>query len=156
MFKEYYYKNELTEINKFFGKLPHKHKIFVCGNHEITFEREHVSRTERLLTEGIYLQDSMVTVEGVRIYGSPWTGRRQGSNASGFTAPYGDLYRYWERVPEGVDVLVTHSPPGGVLDQRMGSDSLWEAVINKIRYVNLVTTDITWIIRFGLYLDLVV
>ena len=54
--------------------LPHSKKVFIAGNHDWMFqtdsERAKILALERGL---IYLQDSEVTIEGFRIYGSPWT-----------------------------------------------------------------------------------
>ena len=76
------------------GKLPHKKKIIIAGNHELSFDEslfteancfgesigtvkcylktKGLKSVRGLLTNAIYLQDSMVTVCGINIYGSPW------------------------------------------------------------------------------------
>jgi Icc-related predicted phosphoesterase len=33
--------------------------------------------------------------------------------------------KQWERIPEGVDILITHGPPFGILDHIPGSER-WE------------------------------
>lgn len=88
-------------LTSFPGRLPHRHKIVIAGNHEMTFDKNILPMTgevsghrrmkqslllknrdeltsrglthmSQLLTNCIYLQDSMTTVHGLRIYGSPW------------------------------------------------------------------------------------
>jgi len=49
-------------------------------------------------------------VEGLKIYGSPWTGKRK-SLANAFICPYPELGKYWIMIPKDTDILVTHSPP---------------------------------------------
>ena len=85
------------EILYFKGTLPHKHKVVIAGNHDMTFDLGFLHRTwsgslwklanynyqsrlqafgsktvHDMMTNCIYLQDSMVEIYGVKIYGSPW------------------------------------------------------------------------------------
>src|SRR5258708_1650152 len=64
--------DELAVAHDFLGKLPHRHKIVVAGNHDRAFE-DQPEKARKLFEDFIYLQDEAFTVEGVRIYGSPWT-----------------------------------------------------------------------------------
>jgi predicted phosphohydrolase len=44
----------------------------VAGNHDFAFERE-ADKVESLIPEGVtYLRDSVVVINGVRFWGSPW------------------------------------------------------------------------------------
>ncbi len=86
---------EIKRFNDFLGKLPHRHKIVIAGNHEVTFDRQlmteqnsHVfmsfataleevkqedwKHIPSLLTNCTYLEDAEVNIMGFRIYGSPW------------------------------------------------------------------------------------
>ena len=78
----------------FSDTLPHKHKVVIAGNHDLTFDKsmddhldrwrvkltkvkgflqkEGVTEVKDLLTNCIYLEDSMVNLYGINIYGSPW------------------------------------------------------------------------------------
>eukprot|EP00164_Ancoracysta_twista_P000112 GFYU01000160.1.p1 GENE.GFYU01000160.1~~GFYU01000160.1.p1 ORF type:complete len:467 (-),score=72.30 GFYU01000160.1:516-1853(-) len=107
--EEYY--SILQDFNTFLGNLPHRYKIYVSGNHEKYIARHTPEETQSILTNGIYLQDSMVDIEGVKIYGSPWT-----NCGSGFSMWSHSLHTAWERIPENTDILVTHMPPHNVLD----------------------------------------
>ncbi|XP_060563586.1 UPF0046 protein K07C11.7-like [Ruditapes philippinarum] len=106
----------IREINSFFQKLPFKHRILVAGNHEMSFDREHRQFIEEQLTEVVYLQDKMVTIEGLNIYGTPWNIKRVVSYARGFAKPKNALDKYWKLIPSETDILVTHLPPEGILD----------------------------------------
>ena len=78
--------DEVVKFNEYLGSLPHKHKIVIAGNHEVTFDAENYSEiwssyssvkhdpaeVKRNLTNCVYLEDDEVTIEGFRIYGSPW------------------------------------------------------------------------------------
>jgi hypothetical protein len=83
---------EVLDFDKFLGSLDIKHKVviagkfhlqepiryyrfyscsfFLTGNHERSFETE--SGMKDLLTNCIYLQDSLVELYGLKIYGTPW------------------------------------------------------------------------------------
>ncbi|CAM9177498.1 unnamed protein product [Phaeothamnion confervicola] len=95
------------DFNNFLGLLPHKHKIVIAGNHEIAFNRYSREQIQRRLSNCTYLQDSGTLVEGLRVYGTPWTN----SVNMGFSRRAPDLDVVWARVPDGVDVLMTHMPP---------------------------------------------
>lgn len=93
---------------------PHKHVVVIAGNHDFAFESPH----KGLLLEGlriVYLENSGVELEGLKIWGSPvqpwfhdWAFNVQRGAA---------IRQYWDEIPAGLDVLITHGPPYGVLDQ---------------------------------------
>lgn len=104
---------EVVEFNRWLGTLPHKHKIFVAGNHDFIFEKS-PDIARGLITNATYLQDSFVIIEGLKIYGSPWQPRFYDW---AFNLDRGrDIARKWAMIPEDTDVLVTHGPPHGILD----------------------------------------
>lgn len=101
--------------------LPHKHKVVIAGNHDWLFQRE-PGIARMLLGDSIYyLQDSCVTIDGLHIYGSPWQPYFQGW---AFNLPRETIHKKWELIPEGLDILVTHGPPMGILDMGVGCAAL--------------------------------
>lgn len=83
------------------GRLPHKHKIVIAGNHELSFdgaftkahggEESPASRiptlglprdaiaeavrtpnTKQYLTNCTYIEDEAIVIYGIKIYGTPW------------------------------------------------------------------------------------
>ncbi|XP_052798146.1 metallophosphoesterase domain-containing protein 1-like [Mya arenaria] len=108
--------NLVSEMNSFFGSLPFKHKVLVPGNHEMCFSESDKAFLESHLTEVIYLQDKSVQLEGLNIFGSPWTANRWYSYADSFTKKMSRLHRIWSEIPETTDILVTHMPPFCILD----------------------------------------
>lgn len=101
------------ELNKFFASQPHRHKIFVAGNHEIAFYHAGARRIRALLTSAHYLEDSSCVCEGIKFFGSPWTYCR----GMGFPGgPAEKMAKRWDAIPNGTDVLLTHNPPLGILD----------------------------------------
>jgi hypothetical protein len=104
---------ETRAFAEWFLDQSHPHKILVAGNHEHLFEKE--PDTARALLPGVhYLQDSGVDLDGVHFWGSPWQPEYGGW---AFNLPKGEaLARKWRQVPSGLDVLITHVPPSGVMD----------------------------------------
>lgn len=107
--------DEIVLFNKWFAALPHRHKIFVAGNHDWLFETN--NRYARTLLDASihYLQDSAVEIENFKIYGSPWQPR---FFDWAFNLMRGaELAEKWKMIPENIDVLITHGPPFGILDE---------------------------------------
>jgi Icc-related predicted phosphoesterase len=109
--------DEVREALAWLAGLPHPHKVLIAGNHDFLFQREPVE-ARALLAEhpGLtYLEDSEATVAGVRIWGSPW---QPWFYDWAFNAERGEaLRRIWAKIPAGLDVLLTHGPPAGILDR---------------------------------------
>ncbi|RZF43641.1 hypothetical protein LSTR_LSTR009238 [Laodelphax striatellus] len=117
--------DEVIQFNEWLGKLPHKYKIVIAGNHELWFDenfvsgRENESETlssEKLepkdhLTNCIYLQDDAVTLYGLKIYGTPWQ-PEYSHLAFNLTRGKACLAK-WDLIPADTDILVTHTPPLG-------------------------------------------
>ena len=112
----------LPEVNCFanwFGGLPHKHKIFVAGNHDWLFQRQPYIAKQICKDYGImYLEDQGTTVEGLRIYGTPWTPNFM--EWAFMLDEEEDLEDKFQHIPGGLDVLITHGPPYGILDEVRG------------------------------------
>jgi predicted phosphohydrolase len=125
---------EIRTFDAWLGTLPYRHRIVIAGNHDWMFELE-PDKARALLTNATYLEDDETVVEGVRFYGSPW--QPEFGNWA-FNLPRGDaLAKKWARVPAGVDVLVTHGPPMGMLDvtsagEAVGCEEL-EKAMERIR-----------------------
>jgi predicted phosphohydrolase len=125
---------EVEAFGVFLAGLPHRHKVVIAGNHDFLFQRE-PERARALLGGATYLEDSGVTLDGIRFWGSPW---QPWFHDWAFNLPRGEpLAEKWALVPAGVDVLVTHGPPHGVLDrtfvgERVGCEELSRA-LERIR-----------------------
>lgn len=123
---------EVSQFALWLKRQPHKYKIFIAGNHDWLFEKDRQAAQSAIESAGaIYLQDKLVTLDGVRFYGSPWQ-PRFGDWA--FNVNRGRAIRQkWDLI-EPCDVLITHGPPWGVLDtvlpnsKHLGCEELGEAV----------------------------
>lgn len=109
-------RSELLDFLLWFGNQPFPYKIFIAGNHDFCLERLPQAQIQALMPKGVtYLNDSGVTIEGFYIWGSPvcpfqhsWAFNRHRG------AP---IKRHWQKIPPETDILLTHTPPFGILDQ---------------------------------------
>ena len=62
---------ELTAFNDWLGELPHAHKFLVVGNHEVGMFNEW---EPALVSNATFVDNDLVEVAGVRMYGMPWKG----------------------------------------------------------------------------------
>jgi Icc-related predicted phosphoesterase len=146
--------------------LPCEKVIIIGGNHDFFFQRivenkfkgsnigiddpseyrnyiesesAWVIKEELLLPRKIeYLQDTSITFGGKRFYGTPWCPEL---HRWAFFKSSDDLKKVFNRIPDDVDVLITHSPgkyvnDTGVSLQRYdkpeyGSQELTDAVLEK-------------------------
>jgi predicted phosphodiesterase len=107
-------KDELQSFLEWFTELPARHKVFCAGNHDVFFEKYPDQARAFLPDSVIYLQDSGVEIEGLKIWGSPWQPEFQNW---AFNLPRGDaLKAKWDKIPSDLDILITHGPPWGILD----------------------------------------
>lgn len=103
----------LAWVNKWFGELPHKHKIMIAGNHDLLLEKMQVHVIKSLLPNVTYLQNEETEIEGIKFWGSPITPIFFNWAFMG----NGELrQRVWSKIPEGIDILMTHGPAYGILD----------------------------------------
>ena len=109
-------KTDTLRFLNWFGKQDFQHKIFVAGNHDFFFEKESTAQIEKIIPPGItYLKDSGTTVNGLSVWGSPVTPWFQ--NWAFNRQPGDDIKRHWNLIPSGTDILITHGPVYGTLDQ---------------------------------------
>jgi predicted phosphohydrolase len=122
--------DELGRAADWLASLPHRHKVVIAGNHDWAFVRD-PQAARALLGEAHYLQDEELVLEGVRFWGSPW---QPAYHDWAFNLPRGEaLAAVWQKIPTGLDVLVTHGPPAGIGDRsphpaRRGCQALRERV----------------------------
>ena len=106
---------EMRDFAQWFASQPHKIKIFVAGNHDWLFETNNSLARSLLDKSIIYLQDSFVEIAGLKIYGSPWQPR---FFDWAFNLNRGaELAEKWRLIPSDIDILITHGPPNGILDE---------------------------------------
>lgn len=113
--------------------LPHRKKVVIAGNHDFAFQVE-AAETRVLLADLEYLEDSEAVVGGLRFWGSPW---QPWFFDWAFNLARGpEIRARWDLIPAGIDVLVTHGPPAGVLDRTAaGADVGCADLLDAVRRV---------------------
>lgn len=129
------------EFAAWIDRQNYKKKVLIAGNHDNFFEKEGFEKIKDAYSDiGVdYLCDSGTTfrdwpelkpgmedgttleVKDYKIWGIPWSKRFVGMNphCMAFTY-YDETWLYDEKVmkiPVDVDILITHSPPYGILDE---------------------------------------
>lgn len=115
----------------------YKKKIWIAGNHDNFLVNSKWINVKE--TGMVYLCDSGTEFDGLKIWGSPhslWFSRINPKCAA-FTGSEEDLQKRYDLIPNDIDILITHSPAHGILDENIegdhcGSKSLLDA-INRIR-----------------------
>lgn len=110
------YTREIKSFVNWFAVQPHPHKIFIAGNHDYFFEQKPQAEIEAIIPPNvIYLNDSGIELNGIRIWGSPiqpwycdWAFNRQ-------RGP--EIRKHWDLIPADTDILITHGPPFGFHDR---------------------------------------
>jgi len=132
------YTNE-PEVRGFidwFGSLPIKHKVFVAGNHDTSIEKGLVTKDDFDSNCIHYLENTHITIEGIKIFGSPYT--PSFGMGWAFNKARNKLDRIWASIIDtDSDIIITHGPPKGILDMGIdrlnvmefcGCKSLWNVV----------------------------
>lgn len=120
---------EFRGFNSDLEKLPHKHKIVIAGNHEFLLEHNQALGRE-ILSAATYLQDENIEVNGLKIYGSPWQ-PEFGKWAFNLPRNSPSLHLVWDKIPRDTDILVTHTPPQGILDKTMSKEKVGCEVLKQ-------------------------
>src|ERR1039458_2425934 len=95
---------DILSFNNWLGKQSVAHRVVCAGNHDRLFQvAPNIVRP--LLTNAIYLENTGITIDGVSFWGSPYT--PEFLNWS-FMYSRGTGGQYWDQIPRGLDVLITH------------------------------------------------
>lgn len=118
--------NELRDCLEWLSSLKWiKHKIYVPGNHDTSFERGLVKREDFkditfLNNEETIIRYGFLKHKKLKIYGSPVT-PSFGTNWA-YNCKRGKIDKYWQKIPNDVDFLITHGPPYNILDSTIDRD----------------------------------
>ena len=121
---------ETVRFVNWFSKLPYLYKIVIPGNHDF-YCQYNINICKQLFeANGINLLiDEEIEVNGLKIYGTPWS---PFFNNWAFMLNEEELKNKFRHIPSNLDILITHTPPKGILDNNLGSNALLERV-NEIK-----------------------
>lgn len=132
-------KEETQAFFRWFGMQNFNYKICVAGNHDTYMEQDPTACQEMANSAGVVLlNDSGCNVEGVAIWGSPITPRFL--DWSFMRDPGDDIEAHWNLIPVDTDVLITHGPAYGILDEvdREGGDREHTGCPSLLKRIELV------------------
>lgn len=115
---------EQSSVRKFhawLSKQPARHVISVQGNHEVWVEK-HWNLAKQIAEENCpgvhFIDEGPLEIMGKKIWCSAitpwfhdWAWNRHRGEA---------IRKHWNRIPNDTEILVTHGPPYGILDQVEG------------------------------------
>lgn len=123
------HRNDLERVDAWFSRQRFDLILCIGGNHDHLLQ-EHHRPAGQPFSNAIYLEDQTWEHEGIVFYGTPWVPFLR---SHAFFAKERELRKRWSRIPSSVDVLITHTPPAGILDrssrgQQLGCGHLAERV----------------------------
>jgi len=122
----------LSHISLLKKKGLYREIVIIPGNHNL-YEEENIDKVPGFMKEAgaTYLLDSGCTIDGISFYGTPWSVT---FNDWAFMKDEEDLFYKFKKIPKGVDVLITHTPPYGTLDvirgKHLGSHALEQRILS--------------------------
>lgn len=105
--------SDLLQIDDWFAAQDFQLILCIGGNHDFVAQRRR-EQVEPVFQNAVYLQDESYQFGGRTFYGSPWL-----PDLDGWAYFLKDAHRRrkWKLIPRETDVLITHTPPHGMLDR---------------------------------------
>jgi predicted phosphohydrolase len=103
---------QLVDFFEWFSTLPAKYKIFVAGNHDLIFDLDPEKALKIIPKNVIFLENQSFVIEDIVFHGvvsRPW-----------MHEPH--------LLPKSIDVLISHGPSDGILDEGGGCVFLKELI----------------------------
>lgn len=109
---------EVKKFHEWLNKQDAEHIISVQGNHELGVE-ENWNESKQVALEACpkvhFIDEGSLEIEGIKIWCSaitPYFGGWAWNRHRGE-----DIQRHWDKIPSDTNILCTHGPPYGILDQ---------------------------------------
>lgn len=125
---------EYSDFDHWLSKQNYKKIIVIGGNHDVYLEKN-FSKSTQPFSFAEYLCDSGTEFAGLKIFGSPFTRKFTGQNKNCMAFSLQSEFQlndHFNLIPDKIDILITHSPPFGILDEcangRVGSEMLRQAI----------------------------
>lgn len=109
---------EVVSFHKWLNKQPAKYKISVQGNHERGVQNNYVlskNLAEQECPGVFFIDEGLIVIKGIRIWCSAIT--PEYLNWAWNRARGEEIKEHWDKIPNDIDILVTHGPPYLILDK---------------------------------------
>lgn len=114
---------EWVSFSEWIAQQKYEKIVVIAGNHDSSL----MGLEQYCLTEPhiSYLCDTETEFQGLKIWGSPYCTLMEelDPDSIAFMLPEKELAKKWSLIPPDVDILVTHGPPYGILDQNSKGES---------------------------------
>lgn len=134
---------EVKEFHKWLDLQNARYIISVQGNHELGVEKDFNNAKQIALEqcpEAYFIDEGLIEIEGIKIWCSAitpwfmdWAWNRHRGN---------DIQKHWDKIPNDIDILVTHGPPYRILDLAKRADGTWrndnlgcQQLLNRIKNI---------------------
>ena len=104
---------DVEAVDSWFAKQRFDLVLCVGGNHDFSAE-DRVGNGGPVFEHAVWLQDQVHIHREIKFYGSPWLPHLEGW---AFYLTSEALREKWSMIPGDTNVLITHTPPFGILDQ---------------------------------------
>ena len=115
---------EIMDFIDWFTALDYKYKIFIAGNHDCCLEGKKQEVIQSFLSENCYyLYNSGITIEGWKFWGIPFF----------FSDDVkGNSLEIMKQIPDDTDILISHRPSFGILDNADNINFGCENLLNVV------------------------
>lgn len=132
---------EYVYFRHWLSKQDYQKRIVIAGNHDTYLEWDYIFGSTPFLEIADYLCDSGTEFKGLKIWGCPWTPRFFGMNPNCTAFTYHSEKWFYDekiaKIPDDIDILITHGPSRGVLDKTIRGEHVGSTAIEKyLKYVN--------------------
>lgn len=142
------YKHEIESFANWFSKQIHPIKILVYGNHEVSTDKEFYNKRWRefhnkkiVLDKDfwdrrniIVLCGDYIDINGIKIWGHPlmpWN-----HNDWAWSRSVVETNKILSNIPKDIDIIITHSPPYGILDNALDGSNIGNKEL--IKYIKKI------------------
>jgi len=106
---------EYEVFNNWLANLKIPHKVVILGNHDLEYYKDDGTIGKDFLTNAIVLNTEGITLENIKIFGVQWNKINTWNFMSSIDHENSHLGG-WNKIPENTDIVLTHQPPHGILD----------------------------------------
>ncbi|MFK8081463.1 MAG: metallophosphatase domain-containing protein [Granulosicoccus sp.] len=136
-------RDETLAFMKWLGSRGFNDTLCIAGNHDTFMEADPEMARQFAEDHGVLLlSDSGCQLDGRQFWGSPITPRF--CNWSFMRDPGEPIEAHWRLIPDDTDVLITHGPPYGIMDQVKRPDGQLErtgcpSLLERVQSISPVT-----------------
>eukprot|EP01060_Flectonema_neradi_P038829 TRINITY_DN8280_c0_g1_i1.p1 TRINITY_DN8280_c0_g1~~TRINITY_DN8280_c0_g1_i1.p1 ORF type:complete len:386 (+),score=33.04 TRINITY_DN8280_c0_g1_i1:49-1206(+) len=116
------------------GKQTHQHKIFILGNHDAALMDLGYDYITSKCPPGVtYLQNTSITVQGIKIWGTP----HSVGSSSNYAFQHRSAKGLWDSMPSDTQIIMSHGPAKCIGGDHLSKTTEFIRKIEKSKSVKL-------------------